>query len=75
MEKFNLKPDTKIKNAIHYCGKYNRVIKILENEPELIYIGCTTYTKEQAIEAITNNYKDPEERDGYISKVKECFNN
>ena len=66
-------PKYNILNIVHYCGKLNRVIYILKEDPNRIHIGCGKFTKEEAIAAINKKYVDNEALD-YIDKVKECFN-
>lgn len=66
-------PKYNILNIVHYCGKLNRVIYILKEDPNRIHIGCGKFTKEEAIAAINKKYVDNEALD-YIDKVNECFN-
>lgn len=63
-----------ILNVVHNCGKFNRQIYIKRNDVKHIHIGCSIYTKDEAIKAIKNKYLDEEECQLYIDKVKECFN-
>ena len=59
--------------VIHHCGKNNRPIYITKNNPTKVVIGCSSFTKEEAIEAINKKYNG-EERQEYIDKINECFN-
>jgi len=78
-ESFIEKYKDKLKNyntltSQFYCGKDNRVIFITKNEPNIIKIGCSNYTKEEAIEKIKEKYKDRKKlMDDYINKVELCF--
>ena len=66
-------PKYNILNIVHYCGKLNRVIYILKEDPNRIHIGCGKFTKEEAIAAINKKYSGKEQQE-YINKVNECFN-
>ena len=70
-EEFNIKSN--ILNSIFYCGTYNRIICIEKDNPNIIYIGCFSGTKPEAIASINSKYSGQEAID-YISKVEECFN-
>ena len=60
---------------VHNCGNENRSIMIYKDNPKIIYIGCFSGTKEEAIEAIRKRYCLHEEiMIDYIAKVEECFN-
>ena len=63
----------KILKVAHYCGDNNRPIYITKNNPTKVVIGCSSFTKEEAIEAINKKYNG-EERQEYIDKINECFN-
>jgi hypothetical protein len=62
-----------ILKVVHYYGKTNWPIFILKKDPNKVVIGCSSFTKEEAIEAINKKYNE-EERQEYINKVNECFN-
>lgn len=58
--------------SVHHCGRSNRVIYRTKAEPDIIHIGCTSYSKDEAIAAISEEYSG-EEKEVYINKVLECF--
>ncbi|MFA7128499.1 MAG: hypothetical protein WC136_04960 [Sphaerochaeta sp.] len=58
---------------VYNCGNSNRRIYRKIETPELIHIGCFIGTHQEAIDAISKKYKGSD-RDEYISKVNECFN-
>ena len=64
---------TSLKNypVVHNCGKVNRSIYIKKQNTKLIHIGCFVGTKKEAINSVSNKYKH--DSNGYISKIKECF--
>jgi hypothetical protein len=62
-----------ILKVVHYYGKTNWPIFILKKDPNKVVIGCSSFTKEEAIEAINKKYNGNEALD-YINKVNECFN-
>lgn len=68
-----IKSDKIITIKVKNCGKFNRDILIDSNTPNIIKIGCSYYTKEEAIKSILNKYKDTKEATEYIDKVKFCF--
>ena len=70
-ERYNL--NTSILFSAFNCGRLNRVIYILKDNPNKIHIGCGKFTKEEAIEAISKKYSGKEQQE-YINKVNECFN-
>ena len=70
-KEFNI--ESNILNSVFYSGKYNRCIYIKKDNPNIIYIGCFSGTKPEAIKAINEKYSGQEAID-YISKVEECFN-
>jgi hypothetical protein len=61
-------------NAIE-AGKHKRDIHCWRHKTKGLVcgLGCFVGTREQAIEAIKNNYTDIEAREAYISKVNEAF--
>ena len=70
-KEFNI--ESNILNSVFYSGKYNRCIYIKKDNPNIIYIGCFSGTKPEAIASINSKYSGQEAID-YISKVEECFN-
>jgi hypothetical protein len=56
-------------NIVTNCGRKNRTIV---RYGDICYIGCSKYTKEEAIEAISEEYGGSD-RDAYIAKVEELY--
>jgi hypothetical protein len=59
--------------VVYNCGYNNRAIYIDLEDKSLIRIGCFKGTKEEAIQAVTREYQNKNDRDLYINKINECF--
>lgn len=55
------------------CGIYGRTITISKNNPDVIRIGCSEYTEEEALKRIIKEYGNLHEGKWYRRAVKECF--
>jgi len=70
--KDNIK-EHKLLKSVHYCGAHNRCIYINKDDPNIIHLGCFSGNKEEAIKAVSIEYKDKDKKK-YISQIEECFN-
>lgn len=59
---------------VHDCGKHNRSISIHKSNPRRIQIGCTSYSKKEALHKINRIYDNNPIKQDYLDAVQLAFN-
>jgi hypothetical protein len=65
-----------IHKIVYYCGTNNRAIIIYKDDLTKVQIGCSSYTKKEAIKAIMKKYNNTRYNmylQDYVDKVNQIF--